>query len=121
MLKNSEDIETKKIKKGQFLLREGEKSSQLYIVKAGRFSVLKNKGGVEREIQVIGEHELIGEMSFIDNSPRSASIRALHDSEVYIIPRSKFDVMFKDLPRWYVALFETITKRLRNTNARIKV
>lgn len=114
-------IEVLQVKKDNFLLREGEKSNEMYIVKSGKFSIIKKKVGSEREIETVGERQIIGEMSFIDNSSRSASVKALADSEVYVIPREKYVQIFKGFPRWYVALFETIIRRLRNANCRINI
>lgn len=114
-------IKVREVNKDHFLIREGDESSHLYIVKSGNFAILINKGGAEKEIQNIGENGMIGEMSFIDGSKRSASVRAKELSSVYEIPKENFDKFFKKLPRWYVALFETIIRRIRSTNARIKI
>ena len=94
-----EGIEVKEINKDHFLMREGDESGQLYIVKSGQFAILIKKGDIEKEIQLIGENGMIGEMSFIDGSTRSASVRATELSSVYVIPKEKFDEYFKNLPR----------------------
>ena len=47
------------LQKGQFLMREHDGSSEMYFVKSGRLSVLKMKGGTEREIGVIAKGELV--------------------------------------------------------------
>jgi CRP/FNR family transcriptional regulator, cyclic AMP receptor protein len=113
--------ECKTISKDNLLIKEGDESNEMYVVKKGKFSIIKNIGGTETEIQTLGVYEIIGEMSFIDGSVRSATVKALEDGEVWVIARDKYDILFKSLPRWYVALFETIIRRLRDTSNKIKV
>ena len=108
------------IEKGKFLMREGEESSTMYLLLRGQLEVLKRKGDAEKSIGQINEGDLVGEISFLDNSPRSASVRALKNSEVFPIPRENFQEVFSSLPDWYKALHQTIVDRLRKTTARIK-
>lgn len=108
------------LEKGKFLMREGEESSTMYLLIKGKLEVLKRKGDVEKPIGQINEGDLVGEISFLDNSPRSASVRALKNSEVFAIPRANFQEVFSSLPEWYKVLHKTIVERLRKTTARIK-
>ena len=82
------------LEKGKFLMREGEESSTMYLLIKGKLEVLKRKGDVEKPIGQINEGDLVGEISFLDNSPRSASVRALKNSEVFAIPRANFQEVF---------------------------
>tara|TARA_Y100001954_G_scaffold69434_1_gene75981 strand:+ start:25166 stop:25516 length:351 start_codon:yes stop_codon:yes gene_type:complete len=105
---------------GTFLMREGEESSTMYLLIKGQLEVLKRKGDTEKPIGKINEGDLVGEMSFLDNSPRSASVRASENSEIFPIPRESFDETFLELPDWYKTLHRTIVDRLRKTTSRIK-
>ena len=105
---------------GKFLMREGEESSTMYLLVKGQLEVLKRKGDLEKPIGQINEGDLVGEISFLDNSPRSASVRALTNSEIFPIPRESFKETFSKLPDWYKTLHQTIVERLRKTTAKIK-
>jgi CRP-like cAMP-binding protein len=102
-------------------MRQGEQSTEIYMLLFGKLSVLKRKGDVEKKIGEIEEGELVGEMSFLDGAPRSASVRAMTMSEVLIIKRSQFEETIESFPSWYKALYQTIVDRLRRTSSRIKV
>ncbi|MBD66597.1 MAG: hypothetical protein CME62_15400 [Halobacteriovoraceae bacterium] len=111
---------SKKIKKGEFLINEGAQSLEMYWILAGSFVVTKLNETDERV--VIGEvyaGELVGEMSFLDNLPRSASVKALEDSEVLVIPHKKFINVMENQPRWFRSLMQTLSQRLRNANKKI--
>jgi CRP/FNR family cyclic AMP-dependent transcriptional regulator len=102
----------KKLKSSDFLIKEGEASTELYFVKSGKFEVLVN--GVV--IGTIGANEVVGEMSFLDEKPRSASVRAIEDCELLMIPHDKMLDFEASLPAWYKTLVDTLVKRLRKAN-----
>lgn len=109
------------VKKDDFLLREGDKSTQMYYLLKGTLGVYKRKGDGLAQIGNILEGEIVGEMSFLDEAPRSASVKALVDCELIAIPHEKFEAFFKNLPAWYQALIHTLLDRLRRANARIRI
>ncbi len=102
----------KKISAGEFLLTKGEASSELYFVKSGKFEVIVN----DVVIGTIGANEVVGEMSFLDEKPRSASVKALSDGELLTIPHIKMQEFEANLPQWYKTLVDTLLKRLRKAN-----
>lgn len=126
-----------KIVKGDYLIRENEESSEMFVVQKGTLGIFKSmlpedevaklgKSFVpnpdnERQIGTVYVGEVVGEMSFLDKAPRSASVRALTDSQVLIIPRENFDKTFESLPTWYKALVDTLLDRLREVNKKIRI
>ena len=111
---------TKKIKKDEYLITEGGGSFEMFWVLAGSFMITKlNRDNNEVMISKISTGELVGEMSFLDSLPRSASVRALEDSEVLVIPHKKFLHVLDGQPRWFRALMQTMSQRLRDANTRI--
>jgi len=104
-----------------YLMREGEASTEMYYVQSGTLAVFKRKGGVEHQIGTIMTGELVGEMSFLDQQPRSASVKAMSDSVLVIVPLEKFESTMASLPKWFAALLHTLTDRLRKADARIRI
>jgi CRP/FNR family cyclic AMP-dependent transcriptional regulator len=64
---------------------------------------------------------LVGEISFLDQEPRSATVKALTECELIQIPQETIDGIFKSQPKWLEILVKTLAERLRKANARIKV
>jgi CRP/FNR family cyclic AMP-dependent transcriptional regulator len=106
---------------GEYLLHEGEESSEMYYLQSGTLSVLKRKGDKEAQIGMIIAGELVGEMSFLDKHPRSASVKALTESVLVKIPDDKLEQTLGTLPKWFTALLHTLLDRLRKANSRIKI
>jgi CRP/FNR family transcriptional regulator, cyclic AMP receptor protein len=63
---------------------------------------------------------MVGEMAFFDNKPRSASVKAMKDSEVIALPYKALHAQFQNFPEWCKAIMRTVNDHLRNANQRIK-
>ena len=100
------------------LIEQGEAVSSLYFITEGEFAVTNPKQG-NKEIARLKSGEVVGEMSFIDSSPPSASVIAKKPSTVLAIPREaltehlKQDTGFSS--RFYYALAVFLSDRLRKT------
>ena len=104
-----------------FLIHEGDASTEMYYLQSGTLAIYKRKGDQEHQIGTIIAGELVGEMSFLDKNPRSASVKALSPCQLVVIPLSKLEDTLNTSPKWFSALLHTLTDRLRKANARIKI
>jgi len=68
---------------GQVLFREGDAGDSLYVVVTGRIRMLAGAPGAESAIGDLGPGELLGEMALLTGEPRSATIVAVRDTELY--------------------------------------
>jgi len=94
------------VARGCVLIQQGVPVDALFILLEGRLSVLL--GSQEREIARLNAGEVVGEMSFVDARPPSATVRGLEDSTVFAIPKAVLkDKLDRDLgfaARFYRAL-----------------
>lgn len=73
---------------GATLIEQGVPVDAVFILLEGRLAVrLRSKGRPEREIARLNAGEIVGEMSFVDARPPSATVRALEDSTVFAISK----------------------------------
>lgn len=111
------DSNTITVKKDDYLINEGTSGHDMYWVIDGKFVITKlNKEGKKIIIGEVAPGELVGEMSFLDDLPRSASVKALEDSEVLKIPHRKFMDVLDSQPRWFRSLMRTLSQRMRASN-----
>lgn len=113
--------ETIQLMSNEYLMREGEESTEMYYLQSGTLVVYKRRGDVDHQIGNIISGELVGEMSFLDKQPRSASVKALNDCILVKIPSEKLEQTMDSMPKWFSALLNTLTERLRKANARIRI
>lgn len=109
-----------KLKKGDVLFREGDESDAMYVIKSGRIAITKAKGNSEVILAELKTGEMLGEMAFFDNKPRSAGAKALQDTDIISLPFSALHAQFKSFPEWLRAMVRTVNSHLREANLRIK-
>lgn len=107
---------------GQVLIEEGRPIESLYIVVNGLLSVMSGPGG-GRELAQLRAGEVVGEISFVDSRPPSATVRATSSSRILEIPRQKLNEKLEDdqgfAVRFYRALAMFLADRLRSSVARV--
>jgi CRP-like cAMP-binding protein len=65
-------------KAGEMIIRKGDPGRSIYVVLSGRVNVsLRGHHGSELELDIIGESEFFGEMSFLTGKPRLVNVRAI--------------------------------------------
>jgi CRP/FNR family transcriptional regulator, cyclic AMP receptor protein len=103
---------------GTTLIEEGQAIDTLYILLDGTLKVYTAVAG-DQEIAILTSGEIVGEMSFVDSRPPSATVRATEPALVLAIPRVQLaqklqqDVGFAS--RFYRALATFLSDRLRVT------
>jgi CRP/FNR family cyclic AMP-dependent transcriptional regulator len=107
---------------GTVLIQEGQLIDALYIVIDGNFTVSVQVLG-DKQVAHLSSGEVIGEMSFVDERPPSATVTAAVESLVLSIPREELaaklqqDIGFAS--RFYRALAIFLSDRLRGTVSRL--
>jgi bacteriocin-type transport-associated protein len=108
----------KEVQAGTVLIHQGHPTDALFILLEGSCSVTTSSTD-GREIAVLRSGEVIGEMSFIDTRPPSATVKARENSLVFSIPQAQLatklrqDVGFAS--RFYRSLAVFLSNRLRVT------
>jgi CRP-like cAMP-binding protein len=105
---------------GQFLFKEGDASNSIFIVKRGTVSIRKMKGNSWVEIAKVYTNEVIGELSFFDRLPRSATAVASNDVEVLELPFHDLDGIYNAVPPYLRTIMSAMADRLRKANEIIR-
>lgn len=107
----------KKLKKGDILFREGDRGGYAYFIESGEVEILKNMDTPEEnQIQVVGKGQLVGEMSVLDDQPRSASARVTQESQVVELDKTSFLSRVTKDPSAAMQIIKTLSERLRSSN-----
>ena len=84
-------------------------------------AITKKKGSNEIVLAQVKSGDLLGEMTFFDKTPRSASaMAAAHDTEVIELPFSALEAQWSTLPSWVKSITKAINSNLRRANIRIR-
>ena len=109
---------------GTKIFQHGDTGDKLYLIMEGKVRISRDVPGMgEEALAVLGPGQVFGEMSLIDDSPRSADARVHERCRLIAIPKDGFDdllFLHKDLA--YEVLWNIVrmlTSRLRETNEKL--
>ncbi len=106
--------------KGSVILFEDDPGDSLFVVKEGRVKVvLVGEDGREVILGVLGEAEHFGELSLIDEQPRSAHVIAMEDSALLVLRSDDFRRRVEANPDVAWALLQELSRRLRRADGKI--
>ena len=109
---------------GDFIIREGDSAGHLCIVVKGRVVVSKKDDSTRnKNIIKFGPGQAFGEMSLVDGEPRSASVKAVTETEIVVLPDEGFAELGEQVPRLAFDLLSEIARymsqRLRRTRGEL--
>ena len=111
---------TRSFSKGQIIILAEEPGDTLFIIKSGEVKVsLVHRDGKEFILSLLGENEVFGELSILDDQPRSANVTAFEDTELTMLKRSDFLDLMTRIPQIAVSLLEELASRLRRTDDQV--
>jgi CRP/FNR family cyclic AMP-dependent transcriptional regulator len=98
---------------GEWVFREGDAGSALYVILEGEMEVLKeNEHGGRTLIAMLGPGDWIGEMSIVDIQPRSASVRATARSRLLAVSAADLDALYRADLKAYCMLVLNLAREL---------
>ncbi len=106
----------KRIAQHDYLIRQNEVETVMYVVKSGRFSITREVEGEEILLGYAEAGDVIGEMNLINEGTRSANVRAEQACVVYEVSIHDFKRNLYHIPNWFMEIMRVLVIRLRQTN-----
>jgi CRP-like cAMP-binding protein len=97
--------------RGEEIIRQGEQGDSLFVIQRGRVEVLVTSGGEQEVVDTLGVGSVFGEMSLLTGSPRSATVRAVEDTEVVPVTVGAFRQIVEKNPAVLEAVTGVISRR----------
>jgi len=104
--------------RGAILFRQGDAGDEVFILRAGRVKVCARRASREVILAVLDAGALLGELSAVDGSARSATVVALEAVEVDVTSHAEFSELLEEYPRVATELLRLVAVRLRDTSLR---
>ncbi|HET6845714.1 MAG TPA: cyclic nucleotide-binding domain-containing protein, partial [Anaerolineales bacterium] len=105
---------------GTDLIVQGEPGDAAFVVAQGQFEVIKKSDVQDIVIAVRQGGEVFGEMALLDQAPRTATVRAVADSQVLKIRGEAFQNMLRHSPTAALSILQTVSKRLRQNEGLLR-
>jgi CRP/FNR family transcriptional regulator, cyclic AMP receptor protein len=110
-------LNRRRYRSGQIVFHMGDEGGNLFIIHSGRVKVfIPSREGDELILAILGDGEILGELSFIDAKSRSATVETLEETEVYILRRQDFLALMKEKFNVVQHVLEILSQRLRDTD-----
>jgi CRP/FNR family cyclic AMP-dependent transcriptional regulator len=113
----AERMGVRRLKDGEFLVKEGETDQTLFVLVSGKITVTsKNSQGVSQTVYTMKEGECAGTRAFIEKTPRRATLRAVGAATVYTLTPEDFEALLDTHPR---VAFRVMRALFRVTHANL--
>lgn len=107
-----EQLTWRHLANGEVLFEQGEVGDAMYIVVNGRLQIaFQEAGGGERLLGEVGPGETVGEFALLTDEPRSATVRAIRESNVVEMTRPVFEQLMPRYPQAMLEITRIIIRR----------
>lgn len=113
---------TTELKDGNFLFKKGETTTSFYIVATGRLALVKikkKKDSTPRILHILEQGDLVGELSFIDDTYHSSTVIAVGDAKVLQFKAEDIRPLILQEPQLMFDFMRAVIKRVHHTVASV--
>lgn len=104
--------------RGDVIFSEGEPGDEVVLLTSGRVKVCGRRSGREVIFSVLDAGSMLGELSAIDGSPRSATVIALEPTQIDAVSIDDFREFMLANPRVPMELLKLVVQRFRQSSSR---
>ena len=101
---------------GSTIFSEGDDGNSAFVIISGSVDVIVGNGNKEKKLASLKDGDVFGEMSLIEPGPRSATIRAVTDTECETTDYDVFLALVQDNPEISGKFLKTLVVRIRQMN-----
>jgi CRP-like cAMP-binding protein len=105
---------------GTVLFHEGEPGKVMYVIQSGKVRLTRTIRGQEKTLADLPAGEFFGEMSIINEKPRTATATVLEDAQLLVLDPRTFEAMIKANTEIAVRMIRKLAARLDIANAQIE-
>jgi len=110
-------LRERRFPKGSVILMQGDPGDALYLIATGQVKVvLIGEDGREVILSVLGPGSFFGDMSLIDDQPRSAHVVAMEEATLLQLRRDDFQARLRASPDVAISLLRELSRRLRRAD-----
>lgn len=114
-------IDSKRLTAEESLFQAGDFGESLYIIRSGSIELfIKDNSGQKIVLKIAEEGDIFGEVSMLDNRPRTASAVALEETELLSLDRDDLLLLFQKKPDAALNMLAAMGDMLRHTDSLLR-
>jgi CRP/FNR family transcriptional regulator, cyclic AMP receptor protein len=107
------DLATRRVfGSGEYIVRQGDSATALYIMLRGRVQVEREKDGAVDVLRELGPYAFFGEVALLEDSERTASVKAVEETECLLLPFWQFNALVEQYPEVADVVLREVIHRL---------
>jgi len=110
----------KEVPKGTILFRENDPGQEMYIIQSGKVRISKKVRDIEKTLVILKKGDFFGEMSILNNKPRSATAEVVEDARLLVIDPQTFETMIRNNTEIAVRIIKNLSARLQEADKQIE-
>jgi predicted acylesterase/phospholipase RssA/CRP-like cAMP-binding protein len=99
------------MRQGDILFNQGDSPDNIYVLAKGHMKVFLQQERGNRLVGDLKDYSLIGEIALLTGEPRTATIQAETDCELWYLAVDVFKDLMEDSPESFTQVFETASQR----------
>jgi len=103
------------VKAGEVVINENDQAAGFFVVSSGKLEAVRH----DQVLATYGTGDFFGEMALFEGFPRSATVRAVEDSECLAMTRWDFMAELKNHPEIAVSMLPVLVRRIRDADAKL--
>ncbi len=104
---------------GEVIFNEGDLGTEMYLIQEGQVEILRLSSDGPQRLALLERGDFFGEMSILDELPRTATVAALSDARVVEINGATFDEMLRANPEIAIRIMRKLSLRVRHADERL--
>lgn len=101
---------------GEIIFAQGETGDRLYLIESGQVQVRVQTTGGRATLAQLGAGSFMGEMALLTGKPRTATVQALTDVQLWALTKEDFDELTLKHPRFVLAISRALSDRVEATS-----
>jgi CRP/FNR family cyclic AMP-dependent transcriptional regulator len=118
-MKVTRQHEIQTFKDGEIVVREGDQTSEMFVIRKGQIEILKHVAGHDVRLAVLDRGSFFGEMSLLEGLPRSATARAVGDTALLVLRPGSLLLQIRRDPTFAFELLQQMSGRIRELNDKL--
>jgi glucose-6-phosphate 1-dehydrogenase len=105
-------LRPKQVAEGEAVVTKGEIGRELFLIEQGEVEILDDAG---KPIKVLRDGDVFGEVALLMSTPRTATVRAKIQTDLYTLDKADFSRILRDYPQFATAMQQVAKERYKLT------
>jgi protease PrsW len=88
------ELQPQRVHAGEVIVRQGDEADRFYVVRSGRVEVLEGN----TPVRTLEAGDCFGEVALMQSTRRTATVRAVDETELLTLGRAEFDAVVRENP-----------------------